>query len=101
VPQNTDLKSLDELVAGLGGDDIGSQSAGSCRLLMEHLQAARRGFLGSMFAEYASSLKFAKDSISCISDKNARDKTQKVLQGLIDHISSSDHGGSAEGKLHV
>ncbi len=84
MPQNTDLKRLDELVAKLGGDDIGKQSTGPCGLLMEHLQAARRDLLGSMRGEYASSLKFAKESSSCIPGKSSRAETRKVLQSLID-----------------
>jgi len=40
--QSADLQSLDDLIAHLGGDGIGMQSAGPSRLLMEHIQAARR-----------------------------------------------------------
>ncbi|HEY1756404.1 MAG TPA: hypothetical protein VGG72_13465 [Bryobacteraceae bacterium] len=84
MSQNTDLKSLDGLISRLGGDDIGGQSSGPCRLLMEHIQAARRGLLGSMRAEYCSSLQFAKDSVECIPGKDARAETTRILQGLID-----------------
>ncbi len=96
MQQSTDLKRLDELVANLGGDDIGKQSTGPCGLLMEHLQAARRDLLGSMRAEYASSLKFAKESVSCMPGKSARAETKKILQSLIDSEAASDHIGSSD-----
>jgi hypothetical protein len=91
MQQPTDLKSLDELIGKLGGDAIGTQSAGPCGLLLEHIQAARRDMLGSMPAEYGSSLRFAKESLACISGTSARDETKKVLQGLIDSMIASDH----------
>jgi hypothetical protein len=84
MQQSTDLKSLDDLIANLGGDDIGNRSTGPCGVLMEHIQAARRDLLGSMRAEYCSSLQFAKESVSCIPGKDARAETKKILQGLID-----------------
>lgn len=84
-----ELKSLDELMVNLGGAGIGTQSAGPCGLLLEHLQAARRDFLGSMRAEYCSSLKFAKESIACIADKSARAGVKQILQGLIDSEAAS------------
>jgi hypothetical protein len=84
MQQTTDLQSLDALIAHLGGDEIGMQSAGPCRLLMEHVLAARRDLLGSMRAEYCSSLQFAKESVACIPGKDARAETKKILQGLID-----------------
>jgi hypothetical protein len=82
--QSADLQSLDDLIAHLGGDGIGMQSAGPSRLLMEHIQAARRDLLGSMRAEYCSSLRFAKDSVACIPGKDSRAETTRILQGLID-----------------
>jgi hypothetical protein len=82
--QGADLKSLDELIANLGGDDIGMRSTGPCGLLMEHIQAARRGLLGSMRAEYNSSLQFAKESVACIPGKDAQAETKKRRQSLID-----------------
>jgi len=84
VQQNKDLNSLDELIANLGGAGIGTHSTGPCGLLMEHIQAARRELLGSMRAEYCSSLQFAKESLACIPGKSARAETKKILQGLID-----------------
>jgi hypothetical protein len=84
MQQSTGLKSLDDLIANLGGDDIGNRSTGPCGVLMEHIQAARRDLLGSMRAEYCSSLQFAKESVSCIPGKDARAETKKILQGLID-----------------
>jgi len=84
MQQSTDLKRLDNLIANLGGDDIGARSSGPCGLLMEHMQAARRGLLGSMRAEYCSSLQFAKESVGCIPGKDARAETKRILQGLID-----------------
>ena len=79
-----ELTRLDELMAHLGGTGIGTQSAGPCGLLLEHLQAARRDFLGSMHAEYSSNLKFAKESVACIPDQGRRAGVKQVLQGLID-----------------
>jgi len=84
MQQSADLKSLDELVASLGGVGIGTQSAGPCGLLLEHIQAARRDLLGSMRAEYNSSLRFAKESVACISSTTVRAETKKILQSLID-----------------
>jgi hypothetical protein len=81
---NKDLKSLDELIAGLGGAGSGTQSTGPCGLLVEHLQAARRGLLGSMRGEYGLSLQQAKESVACIPDKISRTNTKTTLQGLID-----------------
>jgi hypothetical protein len=81
--QDKDLNRLNELIAGLGGTVTGSQSAGACGLLLEHLNAARRGRLGSMREEYVASLKQAIDSIACILDKGVRAETKKVLQGLL------------------
>jgi hypothetical protein len=82
--QSANLQSLDDLIAHIGGDEIGTQSAGPCRLLMEHIQAARRNLLGSRRGEYRSSLRFAKESVACIPGKDSRAETTKVLQGLID-----------------
>ena len=78
------LKSLDDLIAGLGGLAGGTQTTGPCGLLVEHLQAARRGLLGSMRGEYNSSLEQARESVACIPDKNSRTSTKATLQGLID-----------------
>jgi hypothetical protein len=84
LPRHTDLRSLDDLLVRLGGDDIGNSSTGPCGLLIEHIQAARRDLLGSMRAEYCSSLQFAKESIACIPGKDARAETRKIIQDLID-----------------
>jgi hypothetical protein len=85
MQQDKDLKSIDELMASLGGSsDAGKHSAGPCGLLLEHLRGARSNLLGSMFMEYRASLKDAKDSVACIVDHSARINTTKALQGLID-----------------
>jgi hypothetical protein len=85
MPQDKDLKCLDELVADLGGsNDAGTRSRGPCDLLLEHLQAARRNLLGSMPGEYSLSLQQAKESVACISDKSARTAIKKRLRSLID-----------------
>ena len=81
---SADLKSIEDLIAHLGGVEIGTQSEGSCGLLLEHLEAARRDLLGSMRAEYNSSLQFAKESVACISGTADRAETKRILQGLID-----------------
>ena len=81
---SADLQSLDELIAKLGGAGVGSQSVGPCGLLLEHIRAARRDLLGSMRAEYRSSLRFAKESVACIPGQGARSEAKKALQDLID-----------------
>ena len=84
MQEDKDLIRLDELIAELGGTVTGSHTAGPCGLLLEHLNAARRGRLGSMRAEYVASLKQATDSIACILDKGVRAETKKVLLRLLD-----------------
>jgi hypothetical protein len=93
MQQSADLKSLDELIAKLGGVESGSQSPGLFGLLLEHMQGARRGLMGSMRAEYRSNLQFARESVACIPGKTARDEATNTLQGLIDndHMRASDH----------
>ncbi len=91
MQQSTDLKSLDELLLKLGGAEIGAQTAGPCGLLLEHIQAARRGLLGSMRAEYNSSLKFAQESLACIPGQAERAEAKGILQGLIDAGVNRDH----------
>ncbi len=78
-----DLKCLDDLIAEIGGADDGMQTAGPSGLLLEHLQAARRGLMGSMRAEYNSSLQQAEESLGCVPDKKMRNKIGKTLLGLI------------------
>jgi hypothetical protein len=56
MPQDNGLKGLDKLIADLGGADMGMQTTSPFRLLLEHLQAARRDLLGSMSGEYRASL---------------------------------------------
>ena len=83
MQQDKDLKSLDELIAGLGGADFGAQTNGPCGLLLEHLQAARRDLLGSIPGEYSLSLQQAKEFAGCIHDKGARTRAQETLGRLI------------------
>jgi hypothetical protein len=73
MQQVKDLKCLDGLIAAFGAH----------ALLLEHLQAARRGLLGSMQGEYRSSLQFAKEAAVSIVDKSVRAETRKVLQDLL------------------
>ena len=70
------------MIADLGGTDTSTHSPGSCGLLLEHLQAARRDLLGSMLKEYSLSLQQAKESVACISGKLARAKATKILSSL-------------------
>lgn len=85
MQSDKDLKSLDELMASLGGsDDVGKHSGSGYGLLLEHLRGARSNLLGSMFKEYRASLTDAKESVACIADKNTRSNTSRTLQGLID-----------------
>jgi len=80
----SDLMSLDQLIADVGGaGHEGTQSRSSHGLLLEHLRSARTSFLGSMPGEYRSSLQEAKQSAACISDKNTQSDIKKRLQSLI------------------
>jgi hypothetical protein len=84
VPDNTSLKTLDQLIVDVGGaGDAGKQSRGLYGLLLEHLRAARSSFLGSMPGEYKSSLQEAKESASCISDRATQSDIKKRLQSLL------------------
>jgi hypothetical protein len=84
VPDNTALKSLDQLIVEAGGaEDAGKQSNSSHDLLIEHLRSARSSLLGSMPGEYKSSLQEAKESAACITDKNTQSDIRKRLQNLI------------------
>jgi len=96
MQQSAELRSLDELLFKLGGAGIGMQTAGPCELLLEHIQAARRDLLGSMRAEYNSSLKFATESVACIPGKSARAEAKGILQGLIDSEAAGDHIWSSD-----
>jgi hypothetical protein len=84
MPQTQDLKSLDQLIADVGGADEGTRSRGPNSLLIEHLQAARRDLLGSMRGEYRASLQQAEESIASISDKDARAGVKARLRNLLD-----------------
>jgi hypothetical protein len=83
MQENHDLKCLDDLIADIGGADYGMQTVGPSGLLLEHLEAARRGLLGSMRAEYNSSLEQAKESLGCVADKGRRSEMRSILRGLI------------------
>ena len=84
MQRDQDLKNLADLIAELGGSsDTGRRSGGSCDLLLEHLDAARRNLLGAMPGEYSLSLREAKESIACIADKNVRDRIRQRLENLI------------------
>ena len=83
MAQDHDLKCLDDLIADLGGADYGMQTVGPSGLLLEHLQAARRGLLGSMRAEYDSSLQQAQESLGCVADAGRRAAMKSTLRGLI------------------
>jgi len=84
MQHDNDLIRLNELIAQLGGTVTGTHSMGPCGLLLEHLEAARRGLLGSMRGEYNMSLTQAKESVVCISDKRVRSETKSHLQSLLD-----------------
>jgi hypothetical protein len=97
MPQDEDLKTLDGLIASIGGADTGAQSFGPCGLLLEHLQAARRDLLGSIRGEYRLSLEQAKESVACIADQSARNAMKDALKSLLattDRISSLDRARS-------
>lgn len=84
----TNLGSLNEMIASLGGADTGAHSDRGYGLLMEHLQAARRDLLGAMGGEYGLSLEQARESAANISDTGARTKIQKTLGRLIELANS-------------
>jgi|SRR5579871_3094379 len=91
MQQDEDLENLDRLIANIGGADTGAQSFGPYGLLLEHLQAARRDLLGSILDEYRLSLRQAKGSVGCITDKSARNAMKEALESLLataDRISS-------------
>lgn len=77
------LQRLDGLIAGIGGADEGMQTVGPSSLLLEHLQAARRGLMGSMRAEYNSSLEQAKESLGCVPNSKERAAIGSTLQSLL------------------
>lgn len=81
--QVDDLKRLDDLIAEIGGADEGMHTVGPSGLLLEHLQAARRGLMGSMRAEYDSSLQQAEGALDCVPDENLRAEIRKTLLNLI------------------
>jgi hypothetical protein len=84
VAGSTNLQSLDRLILDAdGGGDAGKQSKSSHGLLLEHLRSARSSLLGSMPGEYKSSLREAKESAACITDKKAQSDIRKRLQELI------------------
>jgi hypothetical protein len=83
MQRNKTLNCLDALIVDAGGADHGKQSEGSCGLLLEHLQAARRDLLGSMPGGYSLSLHQAEESLACISNKGARAEMKKSLRTLI------------------
>jgi hypothetical protein len=84
------LQCLDELIAGIGGADSGTQSEGQSELLLEHLQAARRDLRGSMPGEYGLSLQQAEEAAGSISNKNDRNEMRKALRTLI-NSAGRDH----------
>ena len=79
MQQDEDLKSLDQLIAELGG----SKNGGTSDLLFEHLQAARRNLLGSMTGEYGLSLQQAMESTACFPDKDFRNGIKTRIRGLM------------------
>ena len=82
--EDKNLKSLDEMIAGLGSAEAGGHSDNGYGLLTEHLQAARRNLLGSRRVEFGLALEQAKESTGCISNKDDRAKTQKTLSAMIE-----------------
>jgi hypothetical protein len=84
MPDKASLQSLDRLILDAGGGgDVGKHSKSSHGLLIEHLRAARSSLLGAMPGEYRSSLREAKESAECISDKTTQVDVKKRLQSLI------------------
>ena len=81
-PANS-LEILDDMIAGLGSANAGTQSSGPCKLMLEHLRSARTSFLGSMPGEYRSSLEEARESAACITDKTRQTAIKQQLKSMI------------------
>ena len=78
--QDEDLKILEEMIADLGR----SSDVPACDLLLEHLQAARRYWLGSMPGEYSMCLQQVRESLASVPERVAGTQTKKMLRRLID-----------------
>lgn len=76
------LRSLEQMIAKLGGEDEGVRSEGPCGELLEHLEAARRELIGSMPTEYALSLQQASDAVWCVPDHDLRTEFTRTLDEL-------------------
>jgi len=84
VPDPASLQSIDQLILDAGGTgDVGKQSKGPNSLLLEHLRSARTSLLGSMLAEYRSSLQEAQEAAGYIADKSTKIDIRKRLQHLL------------------
>lgn len=84
MPDQASLQGLDQLILDAGGTgDAGKQSKGPNSLLLEHLRSARTSLLGSMRAEYRSSLQEAREASGYIADKNTKTDIRKRLQNLL------------------
>ncbi|HMD49092.1 MAG TPA: hypothetical protein VKG79_08335 [Bryobacteraceae bacterium] len=93
MPQDENLKSLDAMIASLGG----SRDLDACELVLEHLQAARRCLLGSMPGEYSFNLRQTRDAVGFIEDKTARAGVKKILFGLYGAGKTKQRPSSAAG----
>lgn len=83
MQQSPSLERLEEVIANLNAaDGPGRRPPGSCELLLEHLEAARRNLLGRAMLEYALNLEQALDSIGCIEVKDLQARTTRLLQDL-------------------
>jgi hypothetical protein len=78
------LKTVDKMIAQLGGTDLSKRGEGPCGLLLEHLRAARTALLGAMQSQYSLSLEQAVESIACIPSKLTRGEIKASLESLIE-----------------
>ena len=93
MPQDEDLKSIDEMIAGFAS----SRDLEGRDLVLERLQAARRCLLGSMLSEYSFNLQQAGEAIGFLPDKNVQAGAKMILRTLCDSVRSKGRRSSATG----
>jgi hypothetical protein len=93
MPQDEDLKSLDEMVAGFGT----SRDLEGRDLVLEHLRAARRCLLGSMLGEYRFNLQQAREAVGFLPDKTVQAGAKTILLRLYDSVTSKPRRSAATG----
>jgi len=82
MPQDEDLKILDEMIAAFGN----SHDLGARDLVLEHLRAARRCLLGSMLCEYRFNLQQAREAVGFLPEKNVQASAKMILLSLYESV---------------